>query len=220
MSTLKVNTVEKYSGGSGVTIKDSVTIAPDSGVKNLDVSGTITSNGILKAETHINLEGNLVGNNSNVSGINQVTASAISCSGNATVNGTLSVGNPPVLLQNIVKAWGEVRFNFRGNSQFATFQGHNYNFASLSNSSFQNSTNDLAARTYTFRLNFDTPLTNTNYMVVPSYHWETDLYTTSQVLTTYVTKNVDYVAFSVRCPNYTLSAASNQIANWQVQVIS
>ena len=163
MSVLKVNTIEKYSGSSGVTVKDSVTIAPDSGVKNLVVSGSITAETSLTSVGNIATQGNITGDNgTNITGINQVEAASATIAGSLNC-GTLTVGGNASIAP--WKAMGGFTYSAATNNG-GTISSRicEYNIDTVAAEYLYSSgTPD----TYYYRVSvtFDTALTNTNYLV-------------------------------------------------------
>ena len=164
MSTLKVNTIEKYSGSSGVTVKDTVTIAPESGVKNLVVSGTITAETSLTSVGDITAQGNIVGDNAtNISGINQITGTSATLSGSLSC-GTLTVGGNQSLAP--WKAVGGFRLVVSNNVGTVSNRISEYNVASVTTGF--GSSQSVGYTHHWLDINFSTALTNTNYLVFPS----------------------------------------------------
>ena len=155
MSTLKVNTIEKYSGSSGVTIKDSVSIAPDSGVKNLVVSGTITAetslvaSGTMTCQGNATFNGNILGDGStDISNIDSITTG-----GNLIVGGGLTVTG--VLQFNPFKCMGTVDHNCFTDT--ITARSAEFNVETVT--SYSNGGKSMC------KIEFGTALTNTNYQV-------------------------------------------------------
>jgi hypothetical protein len=155
VSTLKVNAIEKYSGASGVTIKDSVSIAPDSGVKNLVVSGTITAETALVAtgtttcQGNATFNGNIAGDgNTDITGVDNITTS-----GNLNVGGSLTVNN--VLQFNPFKCMGSLTHNSSADS--ITARAAEFNVS--------NATSYASGLNSMIKVEFATALSNTNYQV-------------------------------------------------------
>lgn len=160
MSTLKVNSIEKYSGSSGVTIKDTVNIAPDSGVKNLVVSGNTTVESNLTVNGTADFDSNITMDNTNISGTNQISCASIQVSGAATA-GSLVVGGTTLL--NPWKMMGKVTLTNNYTSA-PTLSGRiaEFNVETLSTSW---SGTFSGTQRHSLSIFFDTDMSNTNYLV-------------------------------------------------------
>lgn len=107
MSTLKVDTIEKYSGSSGVTVKDDVTIEPDAGTADLTVSGATTLNGTLAIAGQTSMTSKLKMNDKDIDDVKILDATTVNVSGGVTC-ASLTVGG--VALLSPIKAFGRFRF--------------------------------------------------------------------------------------------------------------
>lgn len=160
MSTLKVNTIEKFNGSSGVTIKDTVNIAPDSGVKNLVVSGNTTVETNLTVNGATDFDGHVTMDSTNISGANQISCASIQVSGAATA-GSLVVGgttllNPWKCMGSVTLTESSAQITFSDRVAEFNVDTYAYDYEGVFNN----------VKRFRIDVHFDTDLTNDNYIVL------------------------------------------------------